>query len=326
MRIPQFAVALVVPLFSRGQVTFEQVYDHGPWDFGMRMQQTTDDGFILCGISWGDSTSGGMILVKADAAGNQEWSRIYATSDIDAAYCVRQTTDGGYVLCGEFHGFLGDTLMVIRTDAQGAIVWQHNFPGNVGRSIGYSIMQTQDGGFAVCSFNQDSGTSDAYVIKLPGDGTPRWTITLDFGADEYANGIRQLPDGGYVVLVDDGELSMPGIVRLVRMDSQGDTLWTRGYGSGQNLAARGLWANDDGGFIVAGSSGYPVRDNYLLRTDAQGCVIWERIFREPDRDEVTYDVQPLDDGGYILCGRKEGGRPIPRGQYVAVQSGPSWLG
>jgi hypothetical protein len=300
-----FLTALAIGSSSSGQITFERVYDHGSTDFGFSVQQTTDGGYIMCGIAWNDSTYAEMILLKADDNGQEQWYRTFGTALIDAAYCVRQTSDNGYVICGLFSGFGSGTLTVIRTDPQGTLIWQRKYPGSLGRDIAYSIQPTLDGGFAVCGFTDGADDPDAYVIKIDGTGDLEWSRTIDLGGDEYANSIRQLDDGGFIVLVDNGEIAANGDIHLLLLNSDGNTLWVRDHGTEQTESARALWVNTDGGFIIAGTSGYPVRDNYLLRTDAMGNAIWEITFGETALDETSYDVQQTDDGGFIFGGRKE---------------------
>ncbi len=306
----------VMALIALGQSTFEQVYDHSSAELGLSIQQTADGGYIMCGIAWNDSTSANMVLLKADDIGEELWRRTFGTALADAAYCVRQTSDGGFVMCGLFSGFGSDTLTVIRTDPQGELIWQHYYPGNMGRSIGYSVVQTTDGGFAVCGFSEANGDPDAYVIKINESGGLTWSRTVDLGGSEYANCIRQLDDDGYAVLVDNGEMANDGNIHLLRLNSQGDTLWTRTFGTGQTDQARGLWVNDDGGFIIAGGSGYPKRDVFMLRTDAQGNSIWQWAHGDTDLDEVAYDVQQLPNGGFIFGGRKEDGTSGDIGMYL----------
>ncbi|HEU4718270.1 MAG TPA: hypothetical protein VFU15_10565, partial [Bacteroidia bacterium] len=42
-----------------------------------------------------------ILLVKTDAAGNQLWSYIYPGLGLSACYCVNETTDHGFIVCGE---------------------------------------------------------------------------------------------------------------------------------------------------------------------------------------------------------------------------------
>jgi hypothetical protein len=302
------ACALMVTLPTTAQVTFEVIHGMpgGTMHFGFSVQQTQDGGYILAGGAGTPTPSGmEMYLVKMDANGVLEWEHTYGTMLLDMAYCVRQSSDGGYVLCGVFNGFGNDTLTIIRTDGVGEVLWEHRYGGGLGRDIGYSLVETMDGGIAVTGFTGSGTALDIHVLKVDVDGQQLWSRVFDMGGSEYGNTIRQLVDGGFMVLADNGELDSDGDIHLLRLNEVGDTLWTRTFDSGEQDHARGLWVNSDGGYTIAGGRGYPNRDIFLVRTDALGNELWRRFHGDPSLDELAMDVQQRDDGGFIFCGRKE---------------------
>lgn len=305
--ITALLIVAMVPAITKAQIMFDHVYGDSGFDFGFSVQQTSDGGYILAGGSdTGEPNGTDMYLVKTDTYGGVQWQQTYGEQLLDLAYSVSQTADGGYVICGTFNGFGGDTLSIIRTDQQGEVIWEHQYPGSVGRDIGYSVVQTMDGGFAVSGFVGSGQATDVYVVKVDALGDLQWSTAVDLGAEEYGNTIRQLADGGFIVLADNGEVpEAVADMYLIRFNVMGDTLWTRSFGTPEADAARGLWVNDDGGFILAGGRDYPNRDIFLLRTDDQGNELWRRFHGDPTRDEMAMDVQQLDDGGFIFCGREE---------------------
>jgi len=75
----------------------------------------------------------------------------------DAGYSVQQTSDGGYIVTGEY----SDDIYLLKTDAYGIREWQKIFSGYVG----YSVQQTSDGGYIVagdCSGGICLIKTDAY--------------------------------------------------------------------------------------------------------------------------------------------------------------------
>jgi len=46
-------------------------------------------------------------VVKTDGQGDTLWTRTYGGTGNDDAYCIQQTTDGGYVVAGYTHSFSG---------------------------------------------------------------------------------------------------------------------------------------------------------------------------------------------------------------------------
>jgi hypothetical protein len=62
----------------------------------------------------------------------------------------------------------------------------------------------------------------------------------------------------------------------------------------------------DGGYIVAGGSGQPAENKvWVIKTDADGNRLWNRIFGGGNVSSCAYSVQQTTDGGYIIAGSNE---------------------
>ncbi len=64
-----------------------------------------------------------------------------------------------------------------------------------------SIQQTTDGGYIVAGVTGlfESGSSDAYILKLNSDGSLAWQKTYGGNGYDAASSIQQTTDGGYIV-------------------------------------------------------------------------------------------------------------------------------
>ena len=89
---------------------------------GFTIANTTDRGFIIGGSTL-TNTAGetDIIIIKTDAQGGVKWSQKYGDLNEECATYIQQTSDGGYMILGntEFGGI--DTIILIKTDAQGRI-------------------------------------------------------------------------------------------------------------------------------------------------------------------------------------------------------------
>ena len=75
----------------------------GGWykDGGISGQQTTDQGYIIAGVTQLCSTCQyDILLIKTDSNGNEEWNKTFGGSNMDFGSSVQQTTDGGYIIAG----------------------------------------------------------------------------------------------------------------------------------------------------------------------------------------------------------------------------------
>ncbi len=90
---------------------------------------------------------------------------------------------------------------------------------------------------------------------------------------------------------------------LVNFAQQDD--WVRIYGDDINNAALQIIETYDGGYIIGGHtlphSGGFIKDGFLIKTDINGEILWQKIIGggADDRIDGNY-VQQTYDGGYIL--------------------------
>ncbi len=136
------------------------------------------------------------------------------------------------------------------------------------------------------------------------------TFIKTFGGSRRDRGINllQTRDGDYVIVGYTSSFdSQKEDVYLVRMDPQGEMLWSQIYGGAGNDNGWAVMETEDGGFMIVGftdSFGAGEMDIYLIRTDADGNSLWEKTFGGP-QSEVGWAMAPTTDGGYVLAGQTE---------------------
>jgi hypothetical protein len=157
-----------------GDTVWTRTYGGADVDVGNSVQQTTDTGYVITGStrSYGAGSSD-MYLIKTNAAGDTLWTRTYGGTAGDAGLCVRQTTDGGYIVAGQTMSFGagGADFYVVRTDAVGDTLWTRTF-GAESIDVAMAVRQTSDGGYIVAGTADPPGTSgvyDIYLIKMAPD-------------------------------------------------------------------------------------------------------------------------------------------------------------
>ena len=114
---------------SSGNMVWQKTYGKTAGDYGVSddtpnsVVQTDDGGYALAGYIGPSATGADAWLVKTDANGDMEWNQTYGESGDDLAYCVVQTSDGGYVLAAE-KSTVGDEdfdFWLVKTDEFGVI-------------------------------------------------------------------------------------------------------------------------------------------------------------------------------------------------------------
>ena len=91
---------------------------------------------------------------------------------------------------------------------------------------------------------------------------------------------------------------------LIKTNSIGDSIWTKTYGDTGPDFAESVVETQDGGFIIAGGTSLSElqdSDAYLVRTDSDGNILWEKKYGRATKD-CAYSVQQTPDGGFIVTG------------------------
>jgi hypothetical protein len=226
-------------------------------------------------------------LVGAD--GSELWAREYPGLSVRDFKWMDRTSDGGFVTAGSTGAWAdpGSDIAVVRLDSKGAVLWEKRYGGTDSECAG-SVIETREGDLLVsgATVSFGAGKLDAYVLRLSPAGEVIWSRT--YGAEgwegQYEQGSRafQTRDGRFVLVgsTDSDSLTPMGAdvaVYLVRIDRDGSKMWERTYGrrGGVNVGTS-VEELEDGGYILAGTNeNTPRQGIYLVRTDAEGDVVWE---------------------------------------------------
>jgi hypothetical protein len=124
-------------------------------------------------------------------------------------------------------------------------------------------------------------------------------------SDEFGWDIEQTSDGGYIIAGYTSSFGNGGWDTYVtKLNSSGDTVWTKTVGGIDNDLAYGVEQSTDGGYIVVGTTysfGAGGSDVYLIKLDDNGDSLWAKTFGSASDDRGN-DVALTGDGGYIITG------------------------
>jgi len=274
----------ILKLDASGVIEWERSFGFSGHDHSYDVLQTADGGFFFVGFvdvtasgGAGADTSKGNTRTrhgvgefwgtKLDAQGNLEWRRFFGGTSNDRAYSVVQANDDGFVLTGssESNDFdISDNrgsydFWVIKITDKGDLVWQSSFGGS-GIDKAWDIAKTNDNGYVITG---NTFSTDTDISKNNGESD----------------------------------------VWLIKIDDAGKMIWEKTYGGLQFDAAQSVSLTTDGGFIISGNSkssdmdlevNLGENDLWLLKTNAEGTILWQNSFGGADLDYGFDAIEQLD--------------------------------
>ncbi len=239
----------------------------------------------------------------------QGWEIYFGGNAEDIGQSVIQASDHGYLAVGfsESFGPDGDLdVYAIRTDVDGKELWENYYDEGFVEH-GYSVLETPDGGFLIAGDIRTNqlAPSNVYLLKINAHGDKLWS--KQYGGGDNDLGYRIIPtenNGGYLIVGRTASFGNGGHdVLLVKVDDNGNQVWSQAYGTTEDDFGRSVIEIADG-YLITGSAfnqDNGSTDLYLLKVDFAGSQQWAKFFGTNDIDE-GYDLAETDGGDIAIVG------------------------
>lgn len=221
--------------------------------------------------------------------------KCYGGSGNDVFNCIRQTSDGGFIVAGTTSSNDGDLagigsgMWVMKLDPVGNIQWNLTYTNLTPFAAhGDYIEQTSDSGYIV---------TGSQTLKLDKSGGVTWL------SQQRGTSVHQTSDGGYILCV--GSTDGPGVVKYT---SGGAVAWQKTY----NVSATSdpyyeIWdacQSPGGGYMVTGGYRYDVGGiwGFISKIDDVGNII-RPITQFASHAQGT-QIAKTYDGRYVMVARK----------------------
>ncbi|TAJ43370.1 hypothetical protein CUJ86_10910 [Methanofollis fontis] len=285
--------------------SWSRYFDHGSSIILYDCIQTTGgDGYLFIGGT--DAIGAGgydVLLMQTDADGNSIRERTFGGSGNEFALDIEPTSDGNYLLTGTTDSYgIGGDLYVVKVTPTGDMMWENTY-GRSGNEKGYDAIETGGGDFLIVGWttSAEDDDKDTYILCINSCGSTIFERTSGREGTDYISTIHATPDGGFILSGRSSE-SFEGYedAYLIKLDAEKEIEWNRSFGGEYNDHGRDVLPVDDG-YIVVGWMGTDWTGNedlYIVRTDLDGSVRWEKTIE----DGKAYEIFPAADGGYVLGG------------------------
>ena len=296
------------------------------------IQKTNDGGFILC-AGVGDNRA-----IKLNQTGDLEWSYTFAggfpkyieqsddgeifVPNVSDVIILNETGEQigsfgisvpGPIFDGKIidnNSFLGlytnvaTTSKLLFSNTNGGVIWEKDY-----EAVYRGIDQSFNGTYFLTGFNAFDSTS---FMKIDSDGNTIWNkkYYLDENQLEMYDGIST-SDSSFIsigVHYTDGTAETGADLVVIKLDDNGDSLWTKRYGGQYHDYSETIIETFNGNYLIAGykTQAYDQGDTdaWLLLIDSNGDSLWSKTYSEIDGQGVdkAYSVVQVEDGSFVFCG------------------------
>ncbi|HTA28529.1 MAG TPA: hypothetical protein VK809_12125 [Bacteroidia bacterium] len=305
-------------LYSQSDTSYIHTFGGIQDDGCKQIQATPDGGYITIGTtnSFGVGNTD-FYVIKTDSLCNFKWSRTYGGPLNDEGFSVTNTRDGGYAFVGftDSYGAGGYDVFLVKTDGLGNVEWQKTYGGS-NWDFGYSVQQTNDGGFVICGLTYSYGNSDGdvYIIRTNSVGDTLWTKTFGGQGYDVGNQIAVRHDSLYIIA---GATTSYGVgdtnAMLLQINDKGTIEWTKTYGGdSNNFRFNSVHLTPDNALLMYGSTdsisdsvhSNSYENEYFLKTDTFGVPLVAHDMDSP-QEGFGADARQLADGTFITMGSNE---------------------
>jgi hypothetical protein len=328
---------------SQAQNTFEKTYGSSFFEEAKSVRQTADEGYIIGGTNlvkadslgieqwtkpypstFANTTNQGYILInsnsptitftKTDLNGTTLWQTNYSQGIwANHGKHIEQVEDGGYIVAGNYQDVTGSGMLLLKLDSLGNKLWQKTFtePTSASFCYGFSAQQTNENGYIIAGYTyinyyDSTQHKDVFIVKTDSLGNEQWRKYFGGTMDDVGSFVRQDNQGNYFIAATTNSYSngTESDMYLIKLDSLGDSLWTRTYGGNLEETATGLWPTNDGGCILVGKSnsfGNGDYNGYIVKTDGNGDTLWTKNYGGSGIETIN-SVQQTADNGYVMVG------------------------
>ena len=191
----------------------------------------------------------------------------------------------------------------------GNIIWDKTFGGS-DNDAAVSIIQTEDGGYAISGYTRSKGKgkADAWIIKFDEKGNIEWDKTFGRSDNDVAFSIIQTKDGGYAIsgytiFKNIGEADL----YIIKFDEKGNKEWDKIFFESNWDCAHSIIQTKDEGYVISGytwSKGAGKEDAWVIKLNNKGDMVWNKTFGGYGSD-IARSIIQTEDRGYVIIGETQ---------------------
>jgi hypothetical protein len=298
----------------------EEAYSVIPTDDGGYMLggwTNSDDGFVSRTLL-SQGTPQDTYFIKLNSLLQKQWNYSPTTPSVsygsDFGFSFIKTTDGGFISSGNS---ANEEIVIVKINSNGGLVWEKSYLSSIYGSFKSQIIQTLDGGYLVVAesyilvgYNKKP---NILLLKISSNGTTEWTKTYGGSDSDFVAGLTQTNDGNFVIASysyssdgDVGSNNGGSDAWILKVDSFGNIIWKKKYGTHNNEVINGICSTNDGGIAVCGkvfsnTASLPYSDFLVYKLNTNADLEWSSVFGSAFSD-LAESITESNSRGFLVSG------------------------
>lgn len=307
-----FSLAIITGLVSVATGQAPDTLWTRVYDFEDRAEQcwdaiaTLDGGLAITGATTYGGYSTTPYLLRINASGDTLWSRRPNFWGIGKAVCM--SPDNGFIIAGSHNESPHQFPFILKLDSLGNTIWSYYFY-DLGHGELRSIQPVGSNGYISTGYKSDDTltvhTDSVLIFRVDSDGENLWSKSYGGDSLQRAWSVITTSDSGFII-AGWTESFGNGLsdFYIIKTDSNGDSIWTKTFGSPWEDEGRDILETSDGGYVFSGkrSISQGKANHYLMKISSQGDSIWAHSYVDDISYTITHSITQTSDGGYALIG------------------------
>eukprot|EP01029_Cantina_marsupialis_P021090 TRINITY_DN5012_c0_g2_i2.p1 TRINITY_DN5012_c0_g2~~TRINITY_DN5012_c0_g2_i2.p1 ORF type:complete len:3629 (+),score=486.46 TRINITY_DN5012_c0_g2_i2:186-11072(+) len=254
--------------------------------YGQSICVGSDGGYLVAGNRH-DNTGQDIYLLKIDEEGNKVWEQQIGLPDkSDSCNDVKAIAGEGYVLTGRVNETGPEIPYLMKVNESGTELWRKtdfqidgvSYSSNIHP---YSVEVLTDG-FLVAGYCNE-GTVQGFVLKIDKNRNKVWSSNIGGSNHEYLQNSALCSNGDVLFVGRREYITYSNSYCKIwygKLDANGTLLWEKELKESNYNYGLDIVEDKGGNLILAGrvhTQNYS-QDPYLVKVDASGNLIWEKIY------------------------------------------------
>jgi hypothetical protein len=317
----------LVRIDKDGIILWEKNFNDYNVEMGFSLVEVDYKGYAIAGTtqhydSERNTLDRDIFIIQTDFNGNLKWAETYKGFNSDWASSIITCKSGGFAIVGktEYYCETCSDILMLRIDSKGQVQWNYTY-GGISHDVGYSIVECNDGGFAISGSTKanECNDTDVLLLRLDQNGNEQWNCTYGIQGNEDGWSLIQRQEGGFSIggtttsqRYPQGRLADAIIIltdengTLLKKKSLYYNSWARVYGYYFNSWGYSMSESNEVGYTIVGTvtdMNYREWDIILFHIDTNGNLLLNRTYGDLSYD-YGYSLVNCSDEGYAIAGVK----------------------